>query len=84
MGAIAGENVRVRNLVPGDEFWMTAGCFASTPTVGEYATPTANDTLWTPAATPVDGAVNLKIETTKNLITGMVNDADLMYYCTVV
>lgn len=83
LGALAGERVRVRDLKPGDEFWLTAGCFKGTPVIGQYAVPTADDTLWTAQATAVEGAVNLKIETSKNLITGMVNDADLMYFCTV-
>lgn len=82
MSAVAGERVRVRDLVPGDEFWLAAGNFASTPTVGQYAQPTANNTIWTPAASQTAGTTTLKIETSKNIITGQVNDS-LMYYCTV-
>lgn len=83
LGAEAGEKVRVRDLKTIDEFWLSTGCFKGTPEVGKYAVPTAGDTLWTVVDAPVEGAVNLKIETTKNLITGMVNDADMLFYCTV-
>lgn len=83
LGAVAGERVRVRDLKPIDEFWLSTGCFSGTPEVGKYAVPTANDTLWTVVDAPVEGAVNLKIETTKTLITGMVNDSDMLFYCTV-
>lgn len=82
MSAVAGERVRVRDLIPGDEFWLAAGNFSSTPTVGQYAQPTANDTVWAPVASQTAGTTTLKIETSKNIITGQVNDS-LMYYCTV-
>lgn len=83
LGGLAGEKVRVRDLKPIDEFWLSTGCFKGTPEVGKYAVPTVGDTLWTVSDTPVEGAVNLKIETTKALITGMVNDSDMLFYCTV-
>ena len=83
LGALAGERVRVRDLKSIDEFWLSTGCFKGTPEAGKYAVPTANDTLWSVVDSPVEGAVNLKIETSKTLITGMVNDADMLFYCTV-
>lgn len=80
---IPGERVRVRDLIPGDEFWLCEGNFASTPTVGQYAIPTASSTKWTPAASQTADTVTLKIETTKTLITGQVNDDNKMYFCRV-
>lgn len=48
--------IRYRKPKKGDKFWLGAGCFASTPVIGEYAGLTANDTILTPAAeAPADG-----------------------------
>lgn len=66
-----------------DQFFLGADNFASQPTVGQYATVTANDTVLTPTATPTAGQFVVKIEMTQNIITGMVNNG-LKYLCTVV
>lgn len=49
--AEAGLTIRYRKPKKGDKFWLGAGCFASTPVIGEYAALTANNTILTPTAT---------------------------------
>ena len=79
----AGTPTRVRDLIIGDEFWLCAENFTTAPTVGQYAEVTAASTLLTPVAAVTEGVTTVKIEDTKNLITGQVNNG-LMYHCTVV
>ena len=83
LSAVAGEKVRYRVPKEGDEFWLGADNFKTPPTVGQFAAPTANETVLTVSSSATQGATCLKIETTKNLITGAVNDG-IMYYCRVV
>ena len=81
----AGQATRVRDLILGDEFFLLTGNFTSAPTVGQYAEVTANSTLLTPVATPTEGVTAVRIEYSKNLVTGQVDAADtLQYHCTVV
>lgn len=49
--AEAGLPIRYRKPKKGDKFWLGAGCFATTPVIGEYAALTANNTILTPTAT---------------------------------
>lgn len=77
-----GENVRVRDLKPFDKFFIAVDNFTAEPTVGEYAQPTANDTRWTPVAAQTAGTTTVRVEYTKPLIAGMVNDG-VLYACTV-
>ena len=62
--------VRYRKLYKGDKFWLGAGCFTATPTVGEYAKLTANDTVLTPAAAAPDTGLGLVIRASKPLTQG--------------
>lgn len=79
----AGVVTRYRVPQKYDQFYMGADNFVSTPTVGEYATVTANDIRLTPAAAPTAGQFCVRIEMAQNIITGMVNNG-LKYLCTVV
>ena len=59
--AEAGLPIRYRKPKKGDKFWLGAGCFASTPVIGEYAALTANDTILTPSADkPTDFGVVIR------------------------
>ena len=53
----AGYPSRVRKLKKGDMFWIGAGCFESAPTVGQFATLTANKVTLTPNASKQSGKV---------------------------
>lgn len=68
----AGTNFRVRRLNKHDKFWLGESNFGTTaPTVGEFATATANKGTLTAAATkPVSGFA-VKILAEKDLTTGM-------------
>lgn len=66
-----GYAVRFRRLKKGDKFWLGQGCFATAPTVGQYAGLTANDVVLTPAASKTDGQFNIKIQAAKALTVGM-------------
>lgn len=79
----AGYPVRYRVPVKGDLYWVSDGCFASTPTVGQFAIPTANGTKHTPAASnPEDGSYCVKILTKKGFTSGSSN-IGTMYLCQV-
>lgn len=78
----AGQPVRVRLLKPYDRFWLSDAGFVSTPTVGQFAIPTANDTKFTPSETKVEGKLNVKIEMVKDFVLGQ-TVAGKMYYCRV-
>lgn len=68
--AQANYPVRYRKPKKGDKFWLGAGCFASTPVVGEFAGLTANDTIFTPAATAPVSGFGLAIRASKPLVQG--------------
>ena len=80
--ADAGQPVRVRILKPYDRFWFSDAGFVSTPEVGKFAIPTANDTKFTPSETKVEGKLNVKIEMVKDFVLGQ-TVAGKMYYCRV-
>lgn len=79
---IAGERIRVRVPALHDEFWLGADNFKSEPSVGDFVVPTVGDTVLTVGSETSDGLC-LKVEDTKTLITGQVNDGTL-YRCRVV
>lgn len=79
---IAGERIRVRVPALHDEFWLGADNFKSKPSVGDFVVPTVGDTVLTVGSETSDGLC-LKVEDTKTLITGQVNDGTL-YRCRVV
>lgn len=83
LAAPAGARVRVRRPAKHDTGYFSADCFASAPTVGQYAVPTANSTLWTPAASASTTKTCIKIEYAKDVVTGTVN-ADTEYFVTFV
>lgn len=45
-----GVAVRYRVPISGDMFWLSEDCFASKPTLKQYAIPTASSTKFTPSA----------------------------------
>ena len=79
----AGFPTRVRILGKWDTAYWAEGNFASTPTVGEYAIPTANDTVWTPVSAIDTAKTCIKIEFVKDVIEGQANTGK-EYFCTVV
>lgn len=83
IGVPAGEHTRVRMVELGDEFYLGDENFASAPTVGQFAAPTANNTKLTPAATKAAAGLCIKIDDTKPLIMGQVNNG-VLYRCRVV
>ena len=78
----AGIPVRVRRLVEGDKFYLASGNFTGEVTVGKYAIPTANSTLWTPASELTKNACGIKILMAQPLVEGAVN-TDTKYFCMV-
>lgn len=68
-----GKKVRVRRLAKHDTGYFSADNFVSTPAVGEYAVPTAGDTLWTPVAEAATDKTCIKIHFSKPTTLGMVN-----------
>jgi hypothetical protein len=78
----ADRQTRVRRLAKGDTFWLADGNFASAPTVGEYAIPTANSTLLTPSSTLVTTKFCVKVEFKQAVTQGNVNTG-YQYFCTV-
>lgn len=80
--APAGLPVRVRRLSVGDKFFLASGNFASDPTIGEYAIPTADSTLFTPATSVAAGKTTIKILDSMPLVEGTV-DTDTKYFCMV-
>ena len=79
---IAGERIRVRIPALHDEFWLGVDNFKSEPSVGDFVVPTVGDTVLSVGSETSDGLC-LKVEDTKTLITGQVNDGKL-YRCRVV
>lgn len=66
-----GYAVRYRIPMKHDRFWLSEDCFASAPTVGQYATATANSTKHTPAAAETgDGSYCVKIEDSRDFTVG--------------
>lgn len=66
----AGMPVRARRLIEGDKFWLQTDCFTAEPTVGQFATATANDTHHTPSTDrPADGYC-VKIQDARPFVTG--------------
>ena len=82
MTVSAGIPVRVRKLVEGDKFYLATGNFTSSVVVGEYAIPTADSTLWTPASEMTANACGIKILMEQPLVEGAVN-TDTKYFCMV-
>lgn len=66
----AGYPVRCRLIKKHDMFWLGAGNFESTPTVGNFAKLTANKGTLTPAASVTAGQLNLKIVASKPMVIG--------------
>lgn len=67
--ARAGQPVRYRIMHKHDKFWLGAGCFEETPTVGEYAALKANSTLLK-VAEEKPAHFGLKIHDSKPLVQG--------------
>lgn len=67
----AGTVTRVRRLYLHDKFWLGAGNFDATPTVGEYATAGANTYAHTVAATLPQSGYAVKILVEKDMTVGM-------------
>lgn len=80
----AGEGTRVRMLAIGDEFYLGDENFSATPTVGEFAVPSAGSTKMAPAATAAVSGLCLAIEDTRDLIMGQVNEGSKLYRCRVI
>lgn len=68
--ARAGIPVRARVPMKHDKFWLSGGCFVSAPTVGEYATATADDTHHTPVNTAATEGYCVKIENSRDFVVG--------------
>ena len=66
----AGYPSRVRKLKKGDMFWIGAGCFETNPTVGQFATLTANKVTLTPNVSKQDSKVNFAIRASKPMTIG--------------
>lgn len=66
----AGYPSRVRKLKKGDMFWIGEGCFETVPTVGQFATLTANKVTLTPNASEQDSKVNFAIRASKPMTIG--------------
>lgn len=73
ISAPAGADIRVRIPAKHDTGYFAEDNFVSAPTVGQYAVPTANGTLWTPVAAKATDKTCIKIEFEKNTTQGMVN-----------
>lgn len=74
---------RVRRLALHDKFWLGEGNFASAPTVGEFATATANSVAHTPAASLPQAGYAIKVLVENDLTTGMKSNGKI-YLCEVV
>lgn len=66
----AGYPARVRKVKKFDRFWLGAGCFESTPAVGQFATLTAGKITLTPQATKQADKVNFAIRASKPMTIG--------------
>ena len=66
----AGYPSRVRKLKKGDMFWIGAGCFETTPTVGKFANLTAGKVTLTAAETSAPAKVNFAIRASKPMTIG--------------
>lgn len=73
ISAPAGADIRVRIPKKHDKGYFAEENFATPPTVGQYAVPTADSTLWTPSASKVTDKTCIKIEYEKAVTEGMVN-----------
>lgn len=78
-----GRIMRVRRLALHDKFWLGADNFASTPTVGEYATATASAFTHTPAASLPASGYAIKVLVENDLNQGMKINGKI-YLCEVV
>lgn len=72
----AGKPARFRRLAKYDKFWLSAGCFASTPVVGEFAGATANSVDHTPADEQPASGYAIKIQAKTALTTGNISNED--------
>lgn len=79
----AGDRVRVRIPVIGDEFYLGDENFDGTPEVGKFAAPAAGETTLAVANAAAASGLCVEIEDTKTLITGQVNGGTL-YRCRVI
>lgn len=84
-----GYSVRARIPELHDKFWLGEGCFATVPTVNQFAVLTANDVILTPAEEAADSGFCVKIQAAKDLTLGQfVNKAgdgyEKLYLCEVV
>lgn len=66
----AGCAARVRKLKIGDMFWLGAGCFATVPTVGKFASLTANAVTLTAQETETADQINFAIRASKPMTIG--------------
>lgn len=78
----ANKNTRVRVLMKGDTFWLDSSNFATTPTVKEYAIPTASSGKLTPNASAVTDKFCVQVVEKKETAEGAVNTRT-EYYCIV-
>lgn len=80
----AGVPFRVRRLALHDKFWLGNSNFASTPTVGKYATATASAHTYTPAA-DLTGHTGFAIKVLLNIdLTAGMKSKGTLYLCEVV
>ena len=83
LAAPKGEPFRVRRLHKHDKFWLGAGNFESTPTVGQFAEAKASSFRHDPKASHTAGRYGIKILKEVDLTTGMEANGK-MYLCEVV
>lgn len=78
-----GEPFRVRRLHKHDKFWLGAGNFESTPTVGEFAEAKASSFKHDPKSSHTAGRYGIKILKEEDLTTGMESNGK-RYLCEVI
>lgn len=85
-GLKAEPGIAVRYRVPqkGDLFWVSDDCFASTPTLNQYAIPTASSTKFTPSASDESSTkFCVKILDSRDFTVGA-NSLGKLYLCQVI
>lgn len=78
----ANKLTRVRIPMKGDSFWLDSDNFASTPTVDQYAIPTAGSGKYTPSASAVTDKFCVQVVEKKETAEGAVNTRT-EYFCVV-
>lgn len=78
----ANKNTRIRVPMKGDTFWLDSSNFATTPTVKEYAIPTASSGKFTPNASAVTDKFCVQVVEKKDTAEGTVNTRT-EYFCLV-